>query len=132
MNTDLVLKHLYTTCPQPFGYCTVGVNGRYEDFDGNPVRVDYDYDLVKIEFTGDFKKKYKLTIMLWNSGRVTVMIHVVDYGDFCFPVTGKDEHHRKRLNLCPWLQLFVDNGGSVEELLQICSWIENACLKCID
>ena len=129
METDLILTRLYATCLQPFGYYTVGVNGRYKDHDGNPIRVDYDYDLVKIEFLENFKDKYKPTIMLWNNGRVTVILHVVGYGDFCFPVTGKDEHHRERLNLYSWLQAFVEKGGNVEELLQICSWIERACIN---
>ena len=128
MDTNHVLKALYATFPQPFGYYTVGVNGRYIDHDGNPIRVNYDYDLVKVEFLESLRDKYKPTIMLWNNGRVTVMIHVVGYGDFCFPVTGKDEHHRERLGLYPWLQVFVNEGGNEEELLQICDWIEKACI----
>lgn len=101
MDTDLILTRLYATCLQPFGYYKVDVNGRYKDHNGNPIRVDYDYDLVKIEFLEAFKDKYKPTIMFWNNGRVTVILHVVGYGDFCFPVTGKDEHHRERLIYIP-------------------------------
>lgn len=128
MDTDIVLMQLFASCPQPFGYYTVGVNGRYKDHDGNYIRVDYDYDLVKIEFLESFKDKYKPTIMLWNNGKVTVILHVVGYGDFCFPVTGKDEHYRERLSLYPWLQEYIDKGGNVEDLLHICDWIERACI----
>lgn len=128
MDTDYVLKRLYDTCSQFFGYCTVGVNGRYIDHNGNYIRVDYDYDLVKIEFLESFKDKYKPTIMLWNKGNVTVMLHVVGYGDFCFPVTGKNEHLRERLGLYPWLHEYLNEGGDVEELLQICGWLEKACI----
>ena len=128
MNTDSLIMHLYVTCPQPFGYYKVGVNGRYKDHEGNPIRVDYDYDLVKIEFLETFKEKYKTTILLWNNGRVTVMLHVLGFGDFCFPVTGRDEHHRERLVLYPWYHEYIDKGGSVEELLRICDWIERACV----
>ena len=127
MDTNNVLKHLYATVQQPFVSYTVGVNGRYKDRDGNFILEDYDYDLVKIEFLDFFKNKYKPIIIFWNDGEVSVILHVVGYGYFCFPVTRNDEHNRERLGLCPWFQVFVNDGGNVEELLNICDWIEMAC-----
>lgn len=84
--------------------------------------MDYDYDLVKIEFLEAFKEKYKPTIMLWNNGRVTVILHVVGYCDFCFPVTGKDEHHRERLNLYPWFSEFDFFMTSIGQRLKRVNW----------
>ena len=128
MDTNLVIKQLFDTYLEPFGHCTVSVNGRFLDQDGNIIHVDSNYELVIIEFMESFKNKYKPTIKLSNDNRVTVNINVVNYGNFCFPITGYDEHHRESLILCPWCSKFVKDGNNVEDVLKICYWIERACL----
>lgn len=129
MNTESVLERLSVNPPEHFCYCTVEANDVYKDINGKPLRVDYDCDILKIEFVKDSQGKYKPTIMLWSNGGVSVLIHVVGYGDFCFPVTGKNEHYEERLKSYFWFKKFVENGGDEVELLRICDWIEKACIS---
>ena len=131
MDITFIIKQLYDTAPEPFMYCTGVINRRYFDLDGNITRDDSICNLVIIEFLKSFKDKYKPIIQLSNDKRVTVNINVVNYGYFCFPITGYDEHHRESLAICPWFGKFVEDGNNVEEVLMICDWIEKVCLPTI-
>ena len=127
MKAETVLERLRASSPDPFFHYIVGVNGEYRDFGGELVRIYYDYDILGIEFTGSLKDKFKPTLTLWNNDEVTVVIKVDKIGVFCFPVTGRDEYLRERLSANPHFRKMESDESMVQEFLNICYWIVDAC-----
>lgn len=125
MNWIDLMMELCRTCPDTFRFTHVEANPVYERINGEVVRVSFDFDTMIFEFTGKYKDKMKARVRVWSDSRVTASIELKNQVFFDYPVTQKDEHFEKRVELygSPAIK---DNPIAIAELKEIYDWTFDA------
>lgn len=121
-----MINQLRANSPEAFDYSRVEVNALYKVIDGSEVRIDFDYDALIIEFSGEYRGRYKPIVRMYKDSRVNATVEVYGYGSFSFPVTEKDDYFEKRLRITPGFAEFAQDPQLVDEFRGIYEWIVSA------